>query len=72
MKIDTNSPAFPCHTNPSPERLVNAPQGMTKREEFAKCIMAGLCADSTIQTNWAAIAKGAVAAADALISELNK
>ena len=28
-------PAFPCHTNPLPARLANAPQGMTLRDYFA-------------------------------------
>lgn len=29
-------PAFPCHTNPSPGKLANAPQGMTLRDWFAR------------------------------------
>jgi hypothetical protein len=28
-------PAFPCHTNPLPGKLANAPQGMTLRDYFA-------------------------------------
>jgi len=33
--IDTSGPAFPCHTNPLPDKLANAPQGMSLRDYFA-------------------------------------
>jgi hypothetical protein len=33
--IDNGGPAYPCHTNPLPGKLANAPQGMTLRDWFA-------------------------------------
>jgi hypothetical protein len=47
--------------------------GLTKREQAAIAIMAGLCADPTIDAvNPHRIANAAVAAADALFDELEK
>ena len=37
-------PAFPCHTNPRPGHLVDAPQGMTLRDYFAAKVMGTLIA----------------------------
>ena len=33
--INDGGPAYPCHTNPLPGKLANAPQGMTLRDWFA-------------------------------------
>jgi len=38
-------PAFPCHTNPRPGTLSDAPQGMTLRDYFAAAAMAGYLQD---------------------------
>lgn len=35
MSKENGGPAFPCHTNPRPGTLMNAPQGMTLRDYFA-------------------------------------
>jgi hypothetical protein len=45
---------------------------MTKREEMAKSILAGMFADTNNTGNWDIMAEEAVKAADALITELNK
>ncbi|MDN7703298.1 hypothetical protein QZM15_32965 [Burkholderia sp. AU44665] len=34
-KINDGGPAFPCHTNPRPGTINEAPQGMTIRDYFA-------------------------------------
>jgi len=34
-------PAFPCHTNPLPGKLANAPQGMALRDWLAGMAMQG-------------------------------
>ncbi|HDR9134415.1 hypothetical protein [Burkholderia vietnamiensis] len=34
-EIKDGGPAFPCHTNPRPGTLNEAPQGMTLRDYFA-------------------------------------
>lgn len=33
--INDGGPAYPCHTNPLPGKLANAPQGMSLRDWFA-------------------------------------
>lgn len=54
-------PAFPCHTNPSPGKLANAPQGMALRDYFAaKALQAFL---SMPKTQFA-IAEGSISAMD--------
>ena len=40
--INDGGPAYPCHTNPLPGRLANAPQGMTLRDYFAGQALAGI------------------------------
>lgn len=44
--IKTGGPAFPCHTNPRPGELANAPQGMTLRDFFAAAALTGLTSAS--------------------------
>jgi len=39
-KINDGGPAFPCHTNPRPGTLNEAPQGMTLRDYFATAELA--------------------------------
>lgn len=41
MGQDDGGAAFPCHTNPRPGFLANAPQGMTMRDYFAAKAMQG-------------------------------
>jgi len=43
-EIKDGGPAFPCHTNPRPGTLNEAPQGMTLRDWFAGKAMAGMLA----------------------------
>jgi hypothetical protein len=40
-EIDDGGAAFPCHTNPMPGKLANAPQGMTLRHYFAAAALQG-------------------------------
>jgi len=40
-EIDDVGAAFPCHTNPMPGKLANAPQGMTLRDYFAAVALQG-------------------------------
>lgn len=60
--------AFPCHTNPRPGILANAPQGMSLRAYFA-----GQFLTSKVWEKWEEkrAAKAAVQYADALVAELN-
>lgn len=44
MNEDNSGPAFPCHTNPRPGVLSDAPQGITRRDYFAAKAMQGICA----------------------------
>jgi hypothetical protein len=41
---NNGGPAFPCHTNPLPGKLANAPQGMTLRDYFAAAALTGMLA----------------------------
>ncbi|GAA5117052.1 hypothetical protein GCM10023212_04980 [Luteolibacter yonseiensis] len=43
-------PAFPCHTNPLPSKLANAPQGMTLRDWSAGQALAGISAQTDERT----------------------
>lgn len=64
---NATEPAFPCNGP-------NAPAyGLTKREEFAKAAMQGICASELFMDSTpAALAKEAVLLADALLQELAK
>ncbi|HEF4835484.1 TPA: hypothetical protein SAO52_000160 [Burkholderia vietnamiensis] len=42
-EIKDGGPAFPCHTNPRPGTLNEAPQGMTLRDYFAAKAMGAFC-----------------------------
>ncbi|CAM2167922.1 conserved hypothetical protein [Burkholderia latens] len=44
-EINDGGPAFPCHTNPRPGTLNEAPQGMTLRDYFAAKALTGLLAE---------------------------
>lgn len=44
-EIDDGGTAFPCHTNPMPGKLANAPQGMTLRDYFAAAALQGFLAN---------------------------
>lgn len=44
-EIKDGGPAFPCHTNPRPGTLNEAPQGMTLRDYFAAKALGGMLAD---------------------------
>ena len=39
--MNDGGPAFPCHTNPRPDYLANAPQGMALRDYFAAAALQG-------------------------------
>jgi hypothetical protein len=43
-EIDDGGAAFPCHTNPRPGTLNDAPQGMTLRDFFAAKALAAMIA----------------------------
>ena len=70
-QIDDGGPAYPCHTNPLPGRLANAPQGMTLRDWFAGQALAGHLAYSHPQSVMGVFipetAKTAYELADAMI-----
>jgi hypothetical protein len=40
--IDYGGAAFPCHTNPMPGKLANAPQDMTLHDYFAAAALTGI------------------------------
>lgn len=65
-----DAPAFPCHTNPLPGKLANAPQGMTKREYFAAAAMQGMMANPDEERNYQIAADICVKQADALLDRL--
>jgi hypothetical protein len=46
-EIDDGGAAFPCHTNPMPGKLANAPQGMTLRDYFAAAALQGIITKGT-------------------------
>lgn len=50
----------------------NTAAGLTKREEFAKAMLQGFCANSRIVANKDTMARAAVQQADALIKALNE
>ena len=76
MKIDPNQPAYPLHPkilNPcSSSHQIEKAKGMSIRAEIASRAMEGMLANSSYDSSYEHIAKGAVIAADALIAELNK
>lgn len=45
MSTPNGGPAFPCHTNPLPGKLANAPQGMTLRQYYKAAALQGLLAN---------------------------
>ncbi len=51
MNHETGGAAFPCHTNPKPGFLADAPQGMTLRDYFAAKALQGVLAGSQITGN---------------------
>ena len=71
MTPNGNQPAYPQH-------LVMEPlhhdwhYGLTKREEFAKAAMQGMCGDSSRDGSHQAFAEDAVKFADALLAELER
>jgi hypothetical protein len=65
-KIDDGGPAFP-HKD-----FVESHPGMSKREEYAKCIMSGIVSNPNAVGTWKHFASVSVLAADALIAELKK
>ena len=76
MSKDTGGPAFPCHTNPQPGRLSDAPQGMTMRDYFAAAALQGTLSSPQIrgntgQENWRHqdFAEFAYRLADAMLAE---
>ena len=73
-RVNDGGPAFPCHTNPLPGKLANAPQGMSLRAWMAGQALAGLLANEHVWEEIPAtkIAAYAISQADALIAELEK
>lgn len=67
MSNDTSGPAFPIPGDLHPQT-----NGMTRRDYFAAAALTGLLADHTNMSNAETNAACAVAAADALLVELNK
>lgn len=51
--ISDGGPAFPCHTNPRPGNLANAPQGMTLRDWFAGMALPA-CVSAPCPSAWTA------------------
>lgn len=70
----TGGPAFPVQESPRAEGPHFPENGVTKREYFAAKAMAGLCANVPARegATHEDMAKIAVAAADALLAELEK
>lgn len=74
-QIKNGGPAFPCHTNPRPGTLNEAPQGMTLRDYFAAKALNGMLAHATrylprpgASADWhVAIAEEAYELADAVL-----
>jgi len=46
--IKDGGPAFPCHTNPLPGKLANAPQGMTMRQYYKAAALGGMISNMDI------------------------
>lgn len=72
--MNGDEPAFPAHgwsSNPEVLERMKTQGGMTKREYFAAMAMQSILRNNPISGDWLAIAKDAVAAADAMIAELN-
>ncbi|MGG5541927.1 hypothetical protein P4G95_09000 [Burkholderia vietnamiensis] len=56
-EIKDGGPAFPCHTNPRPGTLNEAPQGMTLRDYFAAKFMQGFIAAPDRETEYSHVTK---------------
>jgi len=67
--IDDGGAAFPCHTNPMPGKLANAPQGMTLRDYFAAAALTGYLANAENGTTCdEKLAKWSYATSDAMLA----
>jgi len=66
-EIDDGGAAFPCHTNPMPGKLANAPQGMTLRDYFAAAALQGILANP-IDASPELVVKSSYKYADAMLS----
>lgn len=64
---DDGGPAFPCHTNPRPGHLSDAPKGMTLRDYFAAKALQGFAACEEQYSNLDTMAKAAYSWADAML-----
>lgn len=68
---DPNAPAYPCIPTDRSGQTGPMEYGLTKREAMAMHIMAGVCANSGLNSGTApTCAKWAVESADALLAEL--
>jgi hypothetical protein len=67
MNHDTGGAAFPCHTNPRPGFLAEAPQGMHLRDYFAAKALQGMLAHPSIAQAYADSARQAYIIADAML-----
>ena len=65
--LDDGGAAFPCHTNPLPGKLANAPQGMSLRDWFAGQALAGML-DRAYGIPVNVIAKRSYEMADAMLA----
>lgn len=65
---ENGGPAFPCHTNPRPDMLNDAPQGMTLRDYFAAKVLTSLL-DQHRDCDDIEIAKLAYDLADAMLRQ---
>jgi len=68
-EIEDGGAAFPCHTNPMPGKLENAPQGMTLRDYFAAAALQGIMINKELffEQSHCATARCAYEAADAML-----
>ena len=67
MTTNGNLPAYPVGNSDRRDLI-----GLTKREEFAKAAMQGMCGDSSRDGSHQAFAEDAVKFADALLAELER
>lgn len=67
MEKYTGGPAFPCHTNPRPGQLADAPQGMTLCDYFAAKAMQVMAQDGWAESERGGLAAEAYAMADAML-----
>lgn len=69
MSDIADTPAFPCHTNPLPGKLANAPQGMTMRQYYKAAALSGLLSSELVNVEPGNVVHDCAVYADAMLAE---